>query len=477
MGCRGGESYRGLWLAVLLTGLAGCGSPPVADEPDRALTSEQAEEASHTPSHSPRLRWFLHPTAPGQEDSAVAVTMDRDQNTIVLFTFSTSIDLGSGPLTGPGTDHPGVFRRKLAVAKFRPDGRLLWARAFAAVSAGSSSSTILRSRALAVDRRGDIVLVGSTSEPTDFGGGLLPPGNFLLKLDSGRGRHVWSRALPPAAFNAIAVDRQDHISLAGSFSGTMDFGSGPISSKPTPDPDEPESSAFIASYTSEGRFLWVWANVTEPGDVRALTVDSQDHLLAAVTVGSVEGVAIIRVSPTGNLLWDRRPGIHGNPTSIATHGNRVVATGRFLDGFTFAGQPFSTENIDAFVIAYTRSGEERWARTLGIEGTGVAMDQRDGVLITGAFAPGDDLGLGSPRATGGTYVSRLDRISGEVQWVRTLEGGGSNGIAVTRDGRRITVVGVFSGPFDFGAGPLMPENIDPFVVQFGVSLSEPSLFE
>ncbi|MFY0566922.1 hypothetical protein ACN28E_24210 [Archangium lansingense] len=171
-------------------------------------------------------------------------------------------------------------------------------------------------------------------------------------------------------------------------------------------------------------------------------------------------------------MWERRPGIRGDLKDIATHGNRVVVTGVFLDEFTFRGQRFSTVNINAFVIAYTRSGEERWARALGSDAPCIAMDQRDGVILTGHFAVGDDLGLG-PQTAAGIFVSRLDRIDGEVQWVRTFNGtsafiGSSSDVAVTKDGKRITVVGLFAAPLDFGAGPVSPNRADPFVIQLGL---------
>jgi hypothetical protein len=467
---RRGWVWRGLWLAVLLTGVAGCGGPPVADEPDRVPTSEQAEEASRIASSSPRTRWFLHPVAPGLADTAEAVAFDQNQNTVALFSFNPSIDLGSGPLTGSGPENALM----LAVAKFRPDGRLLWARVFEAIPSPPGSFASVVGEALAVDRHGDILLVVKSNAPMDFGGGPLERGSFLLKLDS-RGRLVWVRVLPTATLginvHALVVDSREHISLAGSFTGTTDFGSGPLTSKPGSEPDEPEPAAFIAQYTPSGGFLWVWANVRESSAATALTVDSLDHLLAGF---DVEGrVALARLSPTSELLWERRPGIQGNLEDIATHGNRVVAIGVFLGEFTFEGQRFSTENLDAFVIAYTRSGEERWARALGYEGTGIAMDQRDGVIITGRFEGGDDLGLGPPQATGGVFVSRLDRIEGEVQWVHTFQGasafsGYSSDVAVTKDGKRITVVGHFTEPFDFGAGPLIPDYTDPFVIQLGL---------
>jgi hypothetical protein len=96
--------------------------------------------------------------------------------------------------------------------------------------------------AVAVDKFGRVILTG-TAEAIDFGGGALSsmggPAVILAKLDDS-GAHMWSRMFnnghPQDVAESVAVDDSCHeIHLTGQFSGTIDFGNGPIvtSNKPS----------------------------------------------------------------------------------------------------------------------------------------------------------------------------------------------------------------------------------------------------
>jgi hypothetical protein len=147
---------------------------------------------------------------------------------------------------------------------------------------------------------------------------------------------------------------------------------------------------------------------------------------------------------------------------VATHGNRVVLTGTFEGSFTFRRHTVSSDmsrplRQDAFLLAYTRDGEERWARSFGFSGARVAMDQKDGVVAIGTYQHGDNLGLGAlpdkGEDTSNLYVAKYDRINGTPLWTRGFPAGLAepSDVVVTKDGRSVVLGSFSSGSFIVGS--------------------------
>src|SRR5204862_6697470 len=107
----------------------------------------------------------------------------------------------------------------------------------------------------------------------------------------------------------------------GDFQGTIDFGSGPISSAGGYD-------AFVAKYNSQGTLLWV-KRLGALGDetARGVAIDSQGNIVVVgsfcssvdfggTTLTSVpdpfgriwSDIFVAKYSPTGNLVWADRFG-------------------------------------------------------------------------------------------------------------------------------------------------------------------------
>lgn len=399
-------------------------------------------------------RWVLHPRGAG-DDRAEAVTHDRDGNIIVAGFFDDRLE--GGPLALEG-DGPG----SVLLAKLRPNGERVWARTF------SGAALVL---AITADRDRNIVLAGlADGEPVDFGGGPLS-GTFLVKLDR-EGRHLWSRRFNRFPPNALATDSGGHILLAGDITDfPVDFGSGPLSTGA-------DSMGVLVRFDPDGELEWVRGG---PSDFRfghlGVTVDSRDQVY---TSGSDRFARpfIEKVSPDGRQLWMRVLGTVGEAFDVAVHGNRVVATGNFSSTFPFRGRdviPSSTQ--EAFLVAYTRDGEERWARAFGGRFTTLAMDPRDGVIVTGQYSDRADFGLGpvfGEPSGGNFFVAKYDRIQGDVRWVRTFPSLDATAVdvAAALNGES-TVVGSFRAPVDFGSGPVTPTvgsdglSDDLFILRLG----------
>ncbi|HYO69938.1 MAG TPA: hypothetical protein VEU33_28065, partial [Archangium sp.] len=125
----------------------------------------------------------------------------------------------------------------------------------------------------------------------------------------------------------------------------------------------------------------------------------------------------------------------------------------------FGGRAVTSDgapSADAFLVAYTREGEERWARGFGFSGERIAMDQKDGVIVTGTYRDGDDLGLGplpgkAPFSTN-LFVARYDRITGEPLWTRGFPAGLAepSSLVTTKDGRPVVFGSFRSGSLILG---------------------------
>jgi hypothetical protein len=230
-----------------------------------------------------------------------------------------------------------------------------------------------------------------------------------------------------------------------------------------------EIPLLVARFEPDGDLDW--AHVSTGFFAVGLAVDAEDD---AVYVGSARGADLtpflFKLSSRGRPDWRRSlEGADGFVNGVAVHGNRVVATGGFFEEFTFGGRlvaanntPASSDGLDTFLVAYTRAGEERWVRNFGWYGADVAMDPEDGVVVTGWYEDGDDLGLGPLPGESlfgtGLYVAKYDRIDGTPLWTRGF------GITMTEDpdvsvNRRgeSVVLGTMNSPVDFGTGVLTPD--------------------
>jgi hypothetical protein len=150
----------------------------------------------------------------------VGIATDSGGNVLVLGTFDTSIDIGSGPLLSAGSDD-------IYLVKFSPLGSHLWSKTFG--SPGTDVPT-----GIATDSSGAPIITGKVAGTVSFGGSNLmakaPGDTFVAKL-SNVGVHQWGKVFGNASADdggqGIAVDTSDAIYLTGTSAGTIDFGGGP----------------------------------------------------------------------------------------------------------------------------------------------------------------------------------------------------------------------------------------------------------
>jgi len=237
-----------------------------------------------------------------QFQNGISVATDPAGNVAVAGEFLGSIDFGGGPLSAVGLND-------IALAEFDPSGAHLWSKKFGTANVRCNAPSI------ACDPAGDVSLSaivlcvppGKNDPPCnatiDFGGGPLAGAgstDIVLADFDANGFHQWSKLFGDAAnqgSGSLATDSDGDRLFFGTLTGTLDFGTGPM---------------------------------TGPG------------------------VYLVRFSPSGSAEWAAQygPGAGGN--SVAAHSGRIAITGASNGAVNFGGGPLSTSPpADVFVAKFS----------------------------------------------------------------------------------------------------------------------------
>src|SRR5205814_370722 len=229
---------------------------------------------------------------------------------------------------------------------------------------------------------------------------------------------------------AVATDPSGNVAVAGSFEGTVDFGTGPMTSSGFKD-------GVVAKCSAAGVPLWAKSYGERNDDEEAL------------------GVAM---DGSGN----------------------VVVTGYFKQTVDFGTGPLTAAGGylgDVFVAKYSASGASLWVKQIGSsgfdKGTAVAVDGANNVLVTGFFNGTVDFGLGTvtggvdfgggllPDLGGGDMFVAKYSPRGAHLWSKRFGGAGRLGEqaeAVAADGAgNVIVTGAILDSVSFG-GPVLWSN-------------------
>jgi hypothetical protein len=239
------------------------------------------------------------------------------------------------------------------LAKYSPTGQLVWANRFGDV--GSDNGY-----AIAVDATDNIFLTGAFSGTVDFGGGPLTSmgsSDIVLAKYSSSGQHVWSKQFGDSGQDvgySIATDPSGNVALTGYFQGTVNFGGGPTTSYGSLD-------TFVAKFSATGAHLWSF------------------------------GLGGTNADEGFDIAMDA--------------GGNVVIVGAFQGSADFgSGQLDSAGKWDAVVAKFSAAGVPLWSKRLG--GTGddicysVSIDGGGNIFAAGYFESTANLGGGSVTAIG-----------------------------------------------------------------------------
>ena len=209
-------------------------------------------------------------------------------------------------------------------AKYDPSGHLLWVR-----HAGSAGYTLLTS--LATDTTGQPCIAGSVSVPTTFGTNVLDRGLFAAKYTT-QGDVLWATRIGADYWDqtaGIAVDTTGQHYVAGSFNGTKTFGTTALTS-------QGDFDIFVAKLDSSGNLVWVsQAGGTNYQAATGIALDTSAnfHITGTLYPGTATfgdttltnaGIFIAKGDTAGNFLWARGA---GGSTLTTSHGIAVDGNG------------------------------------------------------------------------------------------------------------------------------------------------------
>lgn len=346
------------------------------------------------------------------------IAVDPANNVYISGGFDGSVNFGGGSLTSLGA-------RDLFIAKFGPTGTYSWAKRFGDAQEQEPGG-------LSVDLGSAVYFTGYYKGTPDFGGGPLANNGsydaFLVKLTSA-GAHTWSKRFGDAGDQrgvAVANDHWTNVYFGMDFTGTIDVGTG---------------------------------NVTSAGNY---------------------DIEIVQFGPTGNHQWSRHVGDAGNQNvqaiELQNPDGFPYVTGSNTGTMDFGGGPItSAGGLDIFIAKFDCFGGHLWSKGFGDanhqSGLCMAVDVFGDVYLAGDNSGTVNFG-GAPIPSQGNQDIYLVKFTtlGALAWAHGYGDAEKyqipGGLAVDLDGN-LNMVGGFQGNMNFGGGPLIGNGLDSFLVQYG----------
>ena len=293
-------------------------------------------------------------------DVATSVALNSTGDVLVGGSFSQTASFGGTNLTSNGSTDAFIW-------KLDGGGNTLWARGF-------GGSAIDEVSDLHVAGNTSIVSTGYFSSTVDF-----DPGPGTQNLTSAGGTDIFVLALSQAGnfgtvrqIGGTSQDRGEAVHVAGgivavtgSFSGTVDFNTGPATNNLT---SGGGTDGFVLQLNSQGNYRNAYRFGGTSSD-RGLDV-TRDEAGGFYVTGISDGdVHVQRISPNGSVAWTRAFG--GSSTDVgqsiwATSDGTVFVGGSFRNSIDFGGgQIDSLGGSDGFVLQLDDQGNFRSARTFG----------------------------------------------------------------------------------------------------------------
>ncbi len=404
---------------------------------------------------------------------------------------------------------PCWFDRSVSPTTFevRPDGDLVVLRGTHLSRVGPTGAVVWEApievpapiEVIALDPRGDVLVVGTARRPEHAGDAELPS-CFVMKRSGADGRALWTTRFTSTGdtlCRVIAADAAGDVYAAGYFAGTLIAPTGTLASA--------GSNDFVVMRLAggDGAVRWIRRFGGRNNDIaRAIAIDPAGHVIVggqfsgegppadgevafgrAVlhAVGDFDAV-LLELTADGEPIWARTFGDSGFDLvkSIAPDkGGNLYISGAVMRPQVFrAGEiPFFAGVMDGFVAKYGPTGELAWrhvfTRGAGSQAHHIALDARGRPWIVGHFQDEVDLGghvLVAPpgHAQYTAYAAGLTP-AGDVAWAELFGAPAAQlayRIAVAPSGALVVGghakgPGMFCGKLHDGA-----PNGDDFIVRF-----------
>ena len=347
-----------------------------------------------------KVLWALSGGGPST-DVGKSIALDGAGNVYVGGWFDKSMTLGTFKLTAKGHDDPFV-------ARISPAGKVQWAE-----SGGSSGGDGLSD--LSTDSKGNTTITGIYNTTASFGMHQVTSKGkmeiYAARLDP-TGKFVWAASAGGTGKdggNAVALDSAGNAYITGFTGSTATFGTHKLVAGGS-------WRFFVARLSTTGKFSWV---VSSGGP--------------NMTIGT--GIA---VDSKGHVL------VHGTFNTKATIGTTVLHSGGAQD--TFVAKADGATGKWQWAVAAGGPSPDSSA--------GIALDAADNAYITGSFVY--QMGFTkslvfTSKGKGDVYLARLSPAG---KFLGALAAGGAQqdvGTGLAVDGKgNVYLTGAFAGSASFG---------------------------
>ncbi len=441
--------------------------------------------------------WVGHIGAGGShEEVGTAITVDIENNLIIVGHFDGNVDFDPGPLE---FEYFCTYANADAyVLKLDDTGNFIWAKRF-------GGTGVQKYDDVCVDSSGNIYTVGTLYGYPDFGLDPSPTSDIFLQKLSPSGDQEWVKKLNGAGEEvviSVSVDAAGSVYVDGNLGPSVDFDPGPaefLVSATSP------HQAFLLKLDSLGNFKWVQVMDATYSSAGGSAVDNAGNIVSTgsfcdaldldagagvdlVNTGSCNSAFIRKVDSLGNHLWGEGLTVYVDswvaPRELTVDTeNNIIIVGMFSDEVDFdpgAGEyelATSTISDDMFLLKFTPSGEFSWARRIGSYSTDsgpavidvgqIATDLYGNIYATGYFNdtvdfdPGPGLELLTQGLEWDQFILRLDSVGG-LDWAVQIggkpvfpetDGGDALGYGICVDAEKhVFTTGKFFSEVDFDPG-------------------------
>ncbi|XXT15987.1 hypothetical protein WME94_37645 [Sorangium sp. So ce429] len=286
-----------------------------------------------------------------------------------------------------------------------------------------------------------------------------PPGGLLGGAGGERAR-------------ALAAGGGGFAILGGEFQGSLDLGAGQVATGA-------EQDIFVARIEADGAVAWALPLIDEgQGSLQALAVDPEGEVAVTGELAGVMSAAgltaaaprgfVIKLDAAGAVRWGTLlPPGRPQDIAVSAAGEVVVASAVAEPG-----------GSDVAVSRLNAAGALLWTRAFGGEGTqeptGVAVDGRGDVLLTGSFEAEVQFGEEAPRLSSAgmsdVFLAKLDERGDHIASLAFGDGRQQRGGDIEiGPGGEIALSGTFEGLLDLGSSTLFSDGVSAFVAELGVA--------
>ena len=333
-----------------------------------------------------------------------------------------------------GSNDISVTEPSILIAKYDENGQVQWSYVF---GNGNSYATGI---AFSSDNK-SIFVIGCFRESVDFDpyfrcymdvhSAVGSWDTFVMKLSTD-GDYLWTKpfgGLNEVLSKNVAVDSNDNIYISGYFEGTVDFDPGPGEDYHT---SNGLRDVFVVKLTSDGNYAWAKTFGGAGTDISGcgrgnngmLVTEDRIYLVglfqdevdfdpnSGVDIRTFRGVNdayMLCLDLDGNYNWVKTFGSSKGTLcyAITRWRNEIYIVGTFGGTVDFDPGPEVDEHTssgttwgDMFISKYDGNDNYLWTETVGtptgwIQGYSIALDDYDGIYITGDFKHTIDFDSGS----------------------------------------------------------------------------------